>query len=88
MFLISTRSEKQISSGLGIWFWGWMTLDCWQLWRQSGSAVVCRLPDNRPAASSPLALCGYLLIIVLGWIWLVYNSLVTFASGYGRVGRR
>jgi len=26
MFLISTRTEKQISSGLGIWFWGWLVI--------------------------------------------------------------
>jgi hypothetical protein len=78
MFLISTRSEKQISSGLGIWFWGWMTLGLLAI--MGAVWLGSRLSPAGQSAGGQfaIALCGYLLIIVLGWIWLVYNSLVTF----------
>jgi len=78
MFLISTRSEKQISSGLGIWFWGWMTLGLLAI--MGAVWLGSRLSPAGQSAGGQfaIALCGYLLIIGLGWIWLVYNSLVTF----------
>jgi hypothetical protein len=78
IFLISTRSEKQISSGLGIWFWGWMTLGLLAI--MGAVWLGSRLSPAGQSAGGQfaIALCGYLLIIVLGWIWLVYNSLVTF----------
>ena len=76
MFLISTRTEKQISSGLGSWFWGWMVLGllaiAGSVWLGSRLAQSGQPVGGRFA----LALGSYLLIIVLGWVWLVYNSLV------------
>jgi hypothetical protein len=77
MFLISTRTEKQISSGLGIWFWGWLVLGllaiAGSVWLGSRLAPTGHLSAGQQFA---VALGGYLLIIVLGWVWLVYNSLV------------
>jgi hypothetical protein len=77
MFLISTRSEKQISSGLGVWFWGWLIIGLLAI--AGGIWLGSRLaPTGQPSAGQQLAIAlgGYLLLIALGWIWLVYNSLV------------
>jgi hypothetical protein len=77
IFLISTRSEKQISSGLGTWFWSWLIIGllaiAGSIWLGSRLA-----PMGQPAAGRQFAVSvgGYLLLIALGWIWLVYNSLV------------
>jgi hypothetical protein len=77
MFLISTRSEKQISSGLGTWFWGWMVIGLLSI---AGSVWLgSRLAQSgRPDTGQQLAIAlgVYVLLIALGWIWLVYNSLV------------
>ena len=77
MFLISTRSEKQISSSLGIWFWGWLGIGLLAI---AGSVWLSnRLASSgQPGAGQQLAIVlgVYLLLIALGWIWLVYNSLV------------
>jgi len=46
-------------------------------------------PTGQPvAASSPFALGGYLLLIALGWIWLVYNSLVNLRQRVRQSWRR
>ena len=78
MFLISTRTEKQISSGLGIWFWGWLVIGLLAIvggvWL--GSAVFRPFQPLRSEQSFLIAAGSYLLINVLGWMWLVYNSLV------------
>ncbi len=77
MFVISTRSEKQVSAGFGLRFWLWLTLGIiialatalgWQL----------MLPGGSPAAWQPYAIAGviYLLAAALGWTWTVYNSFV------------
>jgi hypothetical protein len=76
MFLISIRSEKQISSGLGIWFWGWMIIGLLAIvgavWLGSRLA-----PTGQPVAGQvAISIGGFFLVTVLGWIWLVYNSLV------------
>ena len=77
IFLISTRSEKQISSGLGTWFWGWLIIGLMAI---AGSVWLgSRLTQSGGAGAGQqlaIALGGYLLLIALGWIWLVYNSLV------------
>lgn len=77
VFLISTQSEKQISTG----YLGWMSL-----WLALGSAaavggaLVHRLlqPEGMGSVAQPIALAMslYAAAIGLGWIWAVYNSLV------------
>jgi hypothetical protein len=77
MFLISSRTEKQISSGLGGWFWGWMIAG---LLAAAGGVLIGNLVLNPglPQAWLPyvIAVGGYLFVILLGWIWTVFNSLV------------
>ena len=77
MFLVSTRTEKQISSGLGFWFWGWLVIGLLAIvggvWRGN---VVFRPFQPLSGLSFLITVGGYLLIIVLGWMWLVYNSLI------------
>jgi hypothetical protein len=77
IFLISTRTEKQISSSLGGGFWGWMIAG---LLAAVGGVWIGNLVLNpgMPQAWPPFVIAagGYLLIIALGWVWTVFNSLV------------
>jgi hypothetical protein len=77
MFLISTRTEEQISAGFRWGFWGLAFLGL-VLW-VAGFVVKDTSSDVVPAghiAVYLLAASGYLLGGVLGWVWMVYNSLV------------
>jgi len=77
MFLISTRSEKQISGGFraGFWLLGLLGLaPCVGgfVWREG-------LTHSDPARNIPLFIAagtGYLLAWLLGWAWMVNNSMV------------
>jgi hypothetical protein len=77
MFLISTRTEKQISSGLGTWFWVLMIIGLLVI---GGGVWIGNLVLHpyQPVDGQPfmIAIGGYLLITALGWVWMVYNSLV------------
>jgi hypothetical protein len=77
MFLVSTRSEKQISSGYGRWWWFFMALGLaialgggawWAVLIKTGPAL-----DWRPFV---IMGAGYLAVLVLIWIWTTYNSLI------------
>ncbi len=59
MFLISTRTEKQVSSRLAWLFWIWSALGLFLsvFFFGSWSAVP------------------YLLVLTLGWTWMVFNSM-------------
>jgi hypothetical protein len=77
LFLISTRTEKQISSGFGIWFWVLIILGLLAL---SGSVWIGTLVLN-PGESGTwqpyfIAIGGYLIITAVAWVWTVFNSLV------------
>jgi hypothetical protein len=78
MFLISTRTEKQISSGFG---WGFWLSVIGGLILAAGGVWLGELRDNpyMPIEAGPIILagCGYLFVLLLGWIWTVYNSLIT-----------
>jgi hypothetical protein len=77
LFLISTRSEKQISSGFGWAFWGWGILG---LLLAVGGVVALdimdeRLPSKRwPFYFVPAVLYG--LAAAGAWVWMAFNSLV------------
>ena len=77
MFLISTRTEKQISTGLGTGFWVLMILG---LLAVAGGVWIGHLVLNPDQSGEwepyAIAIGGYLFIIALGWVWTVYNSLV------------
>ena len=77
MFLISTRTEQQISSGFRWGFWG---LGCLGLALcLAGFFAKDKLADGDPAANIGtyvLAVAAYLFAAGLGWVWMVYNSLI------------
>jgi hypothetical protein len=77
IFLISMRTEKQVSSSHGLGFWVLIVLG---LLVAVGGILVGNLvlkPDTsenlQPYA---IAIGCYSLVIALGWVWAVYNSLV------------
>ena len=61
MFLISTRSEKQISSGLGIWFWGWLVIGLLAIAGSVWLSNRLALAGQSAAGQFAIALGGYLL---------------------------
>jgi hypothetical protein len=73
LFLISVRSEKQISSGYGRWSWFWLVLG---LLIAAGAGAGWMLLAG--AAWMPLWIMigGYLAALLIGWLWTVYNSLI------------
>lgn len=77
MFLISTRSEEQVSSGLGWAFWGWVFFG---LALAVGGCVARDMALHvDPAARWPIygaAAMGYCVVYALGWVWMVYNSMI------------
>ena len=81
MFLISTRTEKQVSSGLGIVFWVWMIVG---LLAACGGVLIGNLVLNpgNPGEWPPyiITIGAYLFILALGWAWTVYNSLVNLCQ--------
>lgn len=74
MFLISTRSEKAVESGIGWSSWGLTIL----------AGVVLGLGvffgrihgQDAPVQELVLAGAGLAAAWLIGWIWMVYNSLV------------
>jgi hypothetical protein len=77
MFLISTRSQEQVSGGMK---WGGRGWTIFGLVAAVGGAVWRDLALNVEPASHLLLYAaiagGYLLAGLLAWIWMVYNSLV------------
>jgi hypothetical protein len=77
MFLISCRDEKQISQGLGIGYWIWGIVGL--VLAVAGVAVFTSARGGvLPRAAVPCVIAGgiYLLAWALGWVWLVFNSLI------------
>ena len=76
MFIISMRSERQISSGYLVGFWVWLVLG---LLFAAGGAIGWNLINYDNLAVWPpylIAAGGYLILLGIGWLWTVYNSLV------------
>jgi hypothetical protein len=77
MFLISTQTEKQISTGYARWFWALLVLG---LICAIGSAVGRDMlaNANRGLSWEPfvLASVAFLAALAMGWVWTVYNSLI------------
>jgi hypothetical protein len=78
VFLISTRTEKQVSTHYAIWFWFWLVLGLLTL---EVGVLVSDLTAGRGWAVGGLdylfAGVGFLLALLLGWAWTVFNSLVS-----------
>ena len=77
MFLISTRSEEQIESGMKWGQYGWAFFG---LVLTVGGVIVrdaaMNVPLERRVPLYVAAGLGYLLVAALVWIWMVFNSLV------------
>jgi hypothetical protein len=77
MFLISTRTEKQVSTRLGIMLWVWSILG---LILALGTALAWNLIHSSSQATSFLpyiiAFFGFLLAAGIGWLWTVYNGFI------------
>lgn len=77
LFLISTRSEKQVSRGYNVQFWlmGLLgLLPCVGAWVLREHQLHFH-PAQRVYTYVVIG-AGYLAVWVLGWIWMVYNSMV------------
>ena len=77
MFLISTRTEQQISSSLRWSFWGLTALGLALC--VIGFILKDKMSDADPASNITtyvLAAAAYLLASAMGWVWMVYNSLI------------
>jgi hypothetical protein len=74
LFLISTRSEAQVGSGMTAWAWFLGILGV--LLSTAGAFIAsANEPDVQPWAVAGGA-AGALAAWVVGWIWTAYNSLV------------
>ncbi len=75
-FLISTKTERQISSGYGWWFLLWLVLGAFAV---AGFVVASTLTSGSAFRVETLvvALAAYAFAFILGWVWMVYNSLIT-----------
>jgi hypothetical protein len=76
MFLISIKTEKQISSGYNVWIWAWSIIGL--ICAMVGALVSMQIVSNiAPWQPFSISLGVYFGILILGWTWTVYNSLVT-----------
>jgi hypothetical protein len=77
MFIISTRTEKEIRSGYAGLQWFWMLVSLAAAC--GGVFAFHRMTGQNPAQHAigyVLAAVLWLVALGLGWVWLVFNSLV------------
>ena len=77
MFLISTRTQEQVSSGMkwgsrGWAFFGLVLAVGFMVWRD----LALNVDPQREIVVYVVIGCGYLFLGALLWVWMVYNSLV------------
>jgi len=81
MFIISTRTEKQISRGYAIWWWVLVVLGlaiaigcgAWQM-------IVTQQADVYDWHPMLWMGVGYMATLVLIWMWTTYNSLINLSQ--------
>ena len=75
MFVISTRTEKQLVTGYTRWFWGLLILG---LAVAVGGTAGWSMLAKANIAWQPLIVAagGFIAALLLGWVWAVYNSLI------------
>jgi hypothetical protein len=77
MYLISARTEEQVSSGMKWGARGWTMLGFiaavgFAVWRDAALEIQ---PDARLGIYAAIA-GGYLFLGLLAWVWMVFNALV------------
>jgi len=90
MFLISTRTEKQISTRYNFWSWFWLVLG---LLVAAGAALSWTLLNKTGAGFTwqpyVITVSSFIAAAIFGWFWTVYNSLVNIhhrvESGWSEV---
>jgi hypothetical protein len=88
MFLISTRTEKQISSGLGGVVAVWVIVGLIAI---TAGVLINFSMNFLPVEPGPILLAAgcYLFALVLGWVWSVFNSLISLRlrvkQGWGQM---
>lgn len=75
IFIISVRTEKQISRAYGIGFGFWFALG---IFISAGAGIGWSLLSWNTLNWQPLVvmLAGYLLVFLVSWLWTTYNSLI------------
>jgi len=75
MFVISTRTEKHLSTGHARWFWGLLILG---LALAVGGTIGWSIMVKTYIEWELLyaAIGGFVVVLLLGWVWTVYNSLI------------
>jgi hypothetical protein len=78
LFIISMRSEKQISGSYMAWFWFWLVLGA----ALALGGVGLQAAFGLPLAWQSFAVMGgiYLAVFGLGWVWTAYNRLITLGN--------
>ena len=81
LFIISTKTEKQISSSYVWWIWLWLILG---LLFSLGGLFISKALNTAGVKVSwqpfVIASGAYLVVLALGWTWTVYNSLVSLRN--------
>jgi hypothetical protein len=78
LFLISTRSEKSVQKGYAVWSWV-----CWALGLIAASAAAVITASElraEPPLTIAIAAGTYLLVWAAGWVWMVFNSIVSLRA--------
>jgi hypothetical protein len=83
MFVISTRTEKQLGTSYMLWFWFWLivglgvAMGSMAGWSTLGKANITWQPFVAAAG-------GFIAALLLGWVWAVYNSLINLHNMVGQ----
>jgi hypothetical protein len=76
LFITSTRTEKQVSTSYGWGLWVWLIIGLLSV--VGGVFIADTLEKSSETGWQPYAIAvgGFLLVLVIGWIWTVFNSLI------------
>ncbi len=83
MFLISTRTEKQVSRSYALSFWLWSILGLAAI---IAGAIGHTMLETQSVLWQPPAIAtgAFIAAVVLGWIWTAYNSLINLRNMVGQ----
>jgi hypothetical protein len=77
LFITSTRTEKQVSTSYAVWMWVWLAVGLLLVIAGVLIPNFTREPQLRMGLELYLIVAGgYILIILIGWAWTVFNSFV------------